>query len=505
MARDDLPTIFNPKRVRAPSVIITSEEVVESERTGGSGGGGGGVEVERERGNGPTTPLSPRAPLTPQTSVSSAPPLTSQPSLQQAYSESAASSQDEERQLRDKKCPRSCCSKFAKKIYYGLCVTFTLTASWVTTTHCIKHMYLQEYAPNNYGIVYSTESSSIVYTNNTNKFRTHNMYNAPFFTAWFCTNWLIFFYPLYLLVMLIHNKCKASNEIVYDAFSDFKEKGFTFARFLSRCGLFCLLWVVTIYMYMYSLKILLSTDVVALFATNVSCIYLLSWVILHEQFVGVRIVAAILCDTGIALLAYMDGIMGSSTLGGVVLAACAAAGFAIFKVLFRKVMGEVNSGQRALFFSILGIVNASLLWPVCLALYLTGSEIIPSHRMPWTHLLPASIALLIFHLVFQFGNVMTYNIFVSLGLITAVPVSAALDVVLYESQFEGMKLAGIILITVGFFLVMFPDNWPDYIMRLLRWSRRRQGQNGSGRNRDAMDYRTGYIRSHLRSPSGRVR
>lgn len=107
MARDgDVPTIFNPKRVRTPSVIITSEEV-ESEQGG---------DVERERPNGPPTPISPRAPLTPQTSVSSAPPLTTQPSLQQAYSESAASSQDEERQLRDKKCPRSCCSKVAKKV-----------------------------------------------------------------------------------------------------------------------------------------------------------------------------------------------------------------------------------------------------------------------------------------------------------------------------------------------------------------------------------------------------
>ncbi|XP_047517862.1 putative thiamine transporter SLC35F3 isoform X4 [Pieris napi] len=402
MARDgDVPTIFNPKRVRAPSVIITSEEVVEADRS---------IDVERERPNGPPTPLSPRAPLTPQTSVSSAPPLTTQPSLQQTFSESAASSQDEERQVRDKGCPRSCCSKIAKK----------------------------------------------------------HLYNAPFFTAWFCTNWLILFYPIYLIVMLIHNKCKSPNSIACNAFNDFKEKGFTFARFLSRCSLFCLLWVVTIYMYTYSLKILLSTDVVALFATNVSCIYLLSWVILHEQFVGVRIVAAILCDTGIALLAYMDGITGNSTLGGVVLAACAAAGFAIFKVLFRKVMGEVNTGQRALFFSILGIVNATLLWPVCLALYLTGTELLPAHRMPWMHLLIASVALLVFHMGFQFGNLVTYNIFVSIALITAVPVSAALDVVLYGVCFEGMKLSGIILITVGFSLVMLPDNWPDYIMRLLR-------------------------------------
>jgi solute carrier family 35, member F3/4 len=46
--------------------------------------------------------------------------------------------------------------------------------------------------------------------------------------------------------------------------------------------------------------------------------------------------------------------------------------------------------------------------------------------------------------------------------------NTALDVILYGAQFAGMKLAGIILIAVGFFLVMFPNNWPDYITRLLR-------------------------------------
>lgn len=156
MVRDgDLATIFNPKRVRAPSVIITSEEVVESER-------GAGV-ADRERPNGPPTPLSPRAPLTPQSSISSAPPLTSQPSLQQAYSESAASSQDEERQLRDKKCARSCCSKFAKKVrildcwrdniltyisvynllsFYLLCELWLLQSYWTYVTICSLHNFI---------------------------------------------------------------------------------------------------------------------------------------------------------------------------------------------------------------------------------------------------------------------------------------------------------------------------------------------------------------------------
>lgn len=58
---------------------------------------------------------------------------------------------------------------------------------------------------------------------------------------------------------------------------------------MTRCSMFCILWVFTNYMYIMSLRILLATDVMALFATNVSFVYLLSWVILHEQFVGIRV------------------------------------------------------------------------------------------------------------------------------------------------------------------------------------------------------------------------
>ena len=62
----------------------------------------------------------------------------------------------------------------------------------------------------------------------------------------------------------------------------------------------------------------------ALFATNTSFVYILSWVILHEQFVGIRIMAVILSTTGISLLAYMDGVVKSNdTLRGVLIASAA--------------------------------------------------------------------------------------------------------------------------------------------------------------------------------------
>lgn len=100
--------------------------------------------------------------------------------------------------------------------------------------------------------------------------------------------------------------------------------------------------------------------------------------------------AVIICDTGVALLAYMDGITGSPTLGGVVLATSAAAGSAVYKVLFKKVIGDATYGQVALFFSIIGMLNAALLWPLSLGLILTGVETLAWERLPWPALLASS-------------------------------------------------------------------------------------------------------------------
>ncbi|XP_014605174.1 PREDICTED: putative thiamine transporter SLC35F3 isoform X2 [Polistes canadensis] len=359
-------------------------------------------------------------------------------------------------------CYASCCAESAKKIYFGVCVTICVTASWVGATHCIKYLYFHKQTSPSY-----TSASNVSVTEPRHQ-HTVLPYNAPFFTTWFCTNWEVLYFPVYFICRAVRTKCTTPSEILAESLRGFRDKGFTGGRFLVKCSLFCGLWVVTNYMYIYSLRILLATDVMALFATNVSCVYLLSWVILHEQFVGVRIVAVILCNTGIALLAYMDGITGSPTLGGVVLATTAAAGSAVYKVVFKKVIGETTFGQMSLFFSLIGLCNAALLWPICLALYFSGAESVNWTRLPWAALLSASILHLVANMLGNFSIALTYDLFITLGLITAVPVSAALDVVLYGAHFMGMKLAGMIFIAVGFFLVMFPDNWPDYITRLLR-------------------------------------
>lgn len=118
-------------------------------------------------------------------------------------------------------------------------------------------------------------------------------------------------------------------------------------------------------------------------------------------------------------------------------------------------IGDATYGQVALFFSLIGMLNAALLWPVSLGLFLTGLETLHWDRLPWPALLSASCLSLgenspyiiyfdfdnLFHLILKYfsdtcvvfsvanllGNfsvALTYDLFITLGLITAVPVSA---------------------------------------------------------------------------------
>ncbi|ALC46705.1 CG42322 [Drosophila busckii] len=547
MTRDgEIPAIFNPKRVRTPSVVVTGDSTTNGAfNNNNTGPGIGTVPSSSSSGCGFSNVLTSSNPqITHQDSISSSQQDPNELITIQADTPTGAQlahfggdSSDahtaqlnieaqpnggqagEDAELRFRKlkaCKQSCCSELAKKMYFGVCVTILVTASWVGATHCIKYMYLyrtpydevldDELDTSSSRAELSTELEDILAISDSSLHHVEDateMFNipprqpvyfsAPFFAAWFFTNFSLLFFPIYILGLLSARRCDKLSEILADVLRGFRERGFTIGRFLNRCLSFCVLWLVTTYLYTLSLHVLFATDALALFATNVACVYLLSWVILHEQFVGVRIVAVILCDTGIALLAYMDGITESRTLGGVVLATLAAAGYAVFRVMFRKVMGDPPVAQVAFTFTVLGLLNALLLWPVVLALYLTGAENLSAESIPWNILLAASVLLLgnitysifmsahvkslclaVFHVLMQFSAAVTYNMFVTLGLITAVPVSGALDVILYSATFAGMKLAGVILIAIGFFLVMFPENWPDYITRLLR----RRGSGG---------------------------
>lgn len=210
-------------------------------------------------------------------------------------------------------------------MYFGVCVTILITFCWVGTTHCFKFLFLpstklhyslssklkdnvahhhtttsvleslKPFAPSSSVSLadifisdnssYSTKSKSGIVVEH---FDPHQ-FRAPFFASWFCTNFTILFFPVYIIFRGLARKCGANTETIGDILQGFRDRGFTIGRFLNQCITFCILWVVATFLYMKSLNVLFSTDVIVLFATNVASVYLLSWVILHEQFVGIRV------------------------------------------------------------------------------------------------------------------------------------------------------------------------------------------------------------------------
>ncbi|XP_042222609.1 putative thiamine transporter SLC35F3 isoform X2 [Homarus americanus] len=489
--RPSIATIFNPRRGRGsapsrPSVVVTDEDSPGPplQLSNGSGLRVGSAGLSGSS----TTPVgSPSINL-----GSPGPPADVEGSVTESPRDTP---------------PSKCCrfrkavfSKTTRKIVVGWVVTCCVTTSWVGATHLIKDMFLRTASvPTTLTTpLANTTTSSPPYTEAVQR----EVFDAPFFTTWFCTAWTGLFFPLYLACHSCLRRDKASLRLTLKTIAhNFRDRG----KFMTRCCLFCLLWVVTNYMYVYSLRILDCTDVMALYSAHVSFVYLLSWVILHDQFVGVRIVAVIMCNTGIALLAYMDGITRTKTLGGVVLAAASAAGSAVYKVLFKKVIGEASFGQVSLIFTVIALLNTILLSPLVAAFYFSGYETVLWSHLPWPNLLVAAALSLAANLLGNFGIAFTFEIFITLGLVLAVPVSAALDIKWYGVKFEGMKLAGVVLIMCGFFLVLFPANWPEYITKVLRWGRHRK-RNQPRQQPEPVDYRTGLIsRSHLRSPSGLIR
>jgi len=86
-------------------------------------------------------------------------------------------------------------------------------------------------------------------------------------------------------------------------------------------------------------------------------------------------------------------------------------------------IGYASYGEMSLFFSLIGLLNAFLLWPLVLLLYFTGSETFSWNHIPWLPLSMASALNLTANMLGYLGIYWTYEVFLSLGVLLAIPIS----------------------------------------------------------------------------------
>lgn len=92
---------------------------------------------------------------------------------------------------------------------------------------------------------------------------------------------------------MCHNQYLTSNLFFFprECSRIFGEDGLTLKLFLKRTAPFSILWTLTNYLYLLALKKLTATDVSALFCCNKAFVFLLSWIVLKDRFMGVRVMA----------------------------------------------------------------------------------------------------------------------------------------------------------------------------------------------------------------------
>ncbi|XP_017567308.1 solute carrier family 35 member F4 isoform X2 [Pygocentrus nattereri] len=298
------------------------------------------------------------------------------------------------------------CANVVLKVLGGLLVVLCVSSSWVGTTQVVQ--------------------------------RTFKSFSCPFFISWFSTNWNILFFPLYYSGHVAITREKQTPIQKFRECSRlFGEEGMTLKLFLKRTAPFSILWTLTNYLYLLALRKLTATDVSALYCCHKAFVFLLSWIVLKDRFMGVRIVAAIMAITGIVMMAYADGFHGDSIIG-VALAVGSASTSALYKVLFKMFLGSANLGEVAHFFSTMGFFNLIFISCVPLILYFTKVEHWGSlSSLPWGYLCGVA------------------------GLWLAI------DVLKHEVIFSVVRLAATCIICVGFLLLLLPEEWDTVTLRFL--------------------------------------
>ncbi|XP_048223953.1 putative thiamine transporter SLC35F3 [Perognathus longimembris pacificus] len=333
--------------------------------------------------------------------------------------------------------PRWTCSRARlKKTLWGVAVVLCVCASWAGSTQLAKVT-----------------------------FRT---FDAPFTLTWFATNWNFLFFPLYYVGHVCQSAEKQSVKQRYrDCCGLFGENGLTLKVFFTKAAPFGVLWTLTNYLYLHAIKKINTTDVSVLFCCNKAFVFLLSWTVLRDRFMGVRIVAAILAIAGIVMMTYADGFHSHSVIG-IALVVGSASTSALYKVLFKLLLGSAQFGEAALFLSVLAVFNLLFVTGVPVVLYFTKVEHWSSFAdVPWGSLCGFSLLLLTFNVVLNFGIAVTSPTLMSLGIVLSVPVNAVVDRYTSEIVFNGVRVVAIAIIGLGFLLLLLPEEWDLWLIGLL--------------------------------------
>ena len=181
--------------------------------------------------------------------------------------------------------------------------------------------------------------------------------------------------------------------------------------------------------------------------------------------------------SGVVLFAWSDGFTDGN-LQGILLVLGAALGAALYKVSLKRRVGDADIFQMALFLSFLALFNLLVFWLLVVILHFTGVESLSEVYIPWSFLCSNAALALVFDFAINFGIAFTFPIFISLGTILGIPLSALIDIVVRREAIAAWKFPSTVLIVGGFLMMLLPISDSKWVHKKVKqlccivWKRR---------------------------------
>ncbi|VBB31518.1 unnamed protein product [Acanthocheilonema viteae] len=194
--------------------------------------------------------------------------------------------------------------------------------------------------------------------------------------------------------------------------------------------------------------------------------------IIHKNMRQLISVAAAII--GVILISLDEKFVGS--IFGICLSILSALSAALYKVLFKKVIGDATIGQVSLFMSGLGLLNASLN-SLPTVIFLTNAiETFTWSSVPWFPLFGVAFLSLWFNFLINFGIALLHPFVISIGMLFGIPISVAIDIIFRHMNATPYFVIGALLILFSCIIAAIPTESFRCTMKM----KKVENENGHG-------------------------
>lgn len=194
-------------------------------------------------------------------------------------------------------------------------------------------------------------------------------------------------------------------------------------------------------------------------------VMVLSVIFLKERITAGKLVSLLVCMGGVVLVSL--GSSGSSsdktTALGLFFTVLCTVFNAVYCVEWGRKMGSAGQTQVCLFLGLMGAVNLLVLWPPLLlvggpSLSLQVGQVLLPARGEWPLVIANTLMSVAANFTLMIGISFTSPMFVMVGCILQLPMSAVTDMLLHDKMPLFKEIVGYVLITTGFLVLVYEQH-----------------------------------------------